>query len=72
MSDLFGYSENNYLYEEVDKTSSSESNNFSSSSDLIVDSVEQGESTPNNLSGISDIPTLRGGLASTGHAREDA
>ncbi|GMN49626.1 hypothetical protein TIFTF001_018783 [Ficus carica] len=59
MSDLSGDSENNNLSIEVDITGSSESTDSFDSTDHTTNSTEQVRRTLDNLSGISDIPTLR-------------
>lgn len=61
MSDLFGDSENDNLSIEVDITGSSESTDSSEFTDHTADSAGQaGGTTPDNLSGISYIPTPTG------------
>ena len=69
MRDYISNSENDNLSGDVDVTGSS-SSIVSSSSDTTGEAAEQGARTPDNLSGISDIPSPDRSVSPTAQARE--
>ncbi|GMN48310.1 hypothetical protein TIFTF001_017481 [Ficus carica] len=71
MSDHLSDSENDNLSGDVDITGSS-SSIVSSSSDTTGEVAEQGTRTPDNLSGISDIPSPDRPATPTSQVREGA
>ena len=70
MSDLSGDSKNDNFLVTVDITGVSENTDSYESTDYTADSAGQASGTPDNLLGISDIPTPTGGPAQTRYAGE--
>ncbi|GMN63469.1 hypothetical protein TIFTF001_032565 [Ficus carica] len=70
MSDLSDDTKNDNLSIEVDITGSSENNDSYESTDYTTDLAGQAGGTPDNLSGILDIPTPTGEPAPTEYVGE--